>query len=130
MEKKIENKILENLSTIMKEVSSIKQELHVFKADTEKRFDAIDKKFVAIDKKFATNDKRFDTFEKELEAIKKPTLIMEHELTRKIDILLETRVYDNNIYQGLRVDMAKLNEITEMHSMQIGFIQNKCESKC
>ena len=122
----------------------ILKELRAFKSDTDKKFKAIDKRFDAIDerfgandkrfdaidKRFEANDKRFDTFEKELAIIKKSTLTMEYELTRKIDILLETRVDANNNYKELSVDVSKLKETTEMHGMEIEFIKNKCASKC
>ncbi|MCL2860532.1 MAG: hypothetical protein FWF46_08345 [Oscillospiraceae bacterium] len=83
---------------------------------------------------FATKDDfkqliaRFDTFENKLESINKRVLIMEHELTTKVQILLETNVDTRVNYDRLRMNVSKLNEVTEMHTMQIEFLQDKINS--
>jgi len=78
-----------------------------------------------INNKLDNSDARFENIENELEAIKRPVLIMEHELTRKVDILLETRVSANNTYERLDIEVGKLNTTAEIHTMQINHLKEK-----
>ena len=115
---------------IEKELCTMGKELSTFKVNVEKRFDIVEKELCTIGKElsaFKVNAQRkFNTMEKELTEIKMSTCVMEQELTTKANISLETLVSANINYQTVRLDVAKLKEIAETHSMKIEFLQNKC----
>ena len=94
----------------------------------ETRFDIFETKFNAFETRFDIFETKFNAFETKLESINQRVLIMEHELTTKVQILLETNVDTRVNYDKLRMNVAKLNEVTEMHTMQIDFIRDKINS--
>lgn len=73
-------------------------------------------------------NKRFDFVETELISIKKSVLILENDLTLKIDTMLDTRIDNRNDYVRLYQDVKHMNGIVNRHTLEIELLQNKTKA--
>lgn len=102
---------------------------------TESRFETIETELsniktvvAALEVPVAFLEKSVAALQKEFIILKRSVLRIELEYTKKVDILYETRVDVNDKCEGLDIEVGKLNEVTEIHTMQIEFLKNKCNS--
>jgi len=125
METAILQQIQDELKIINKKLDNCITKDEAKNFATKDDFNKLNARFDKLTNRF---DKFESKFESKLETINKRVLIMEHELTTKVQILLKTNVDTRVNYDKLRMNVAKLNETTEMHTMQIEFLQDKINS--
>jgi len=117
-------KFMDNSQKILDEIISINKEIKGINT----RLDGIDSRLDGMDTRLDGMDTRFDALEKKVDNMNTSVIIMETELTRKVDTLLEAHGVTVDHFSKLDSEVNTLNNIVDVHSIQIKLIQDKVKS--